>query len=212
MRVLLAPLRCKKARRSIRFRLATGATRLMTVRGFLTWYLTTVAIMTASGAGMWYGIQLRKNSETAAFVVPPVETSPPSQQTAEVQQTLPTTPQDQAALPRLRPSQSNAAALPPLHVPMQSDNQRQAASSSTQPWIARLNPQHARKVAARAPTYRSPRTVVARGEDAYTYYSSRSYATAYPPAMAPWRMQRYGYYYPPYGYYRRYPYYYYSAD
>ena len=181
----------------------------MTVREFLTWYLTTVAAVTASGTSMWYGIQLRKNSETAAFVVPAAE---PSQQAVDVQQTLPATSQDQVALPKPRPSQSSAAALLPLHVPMQSDSQKRSANGSTQPWIAGLNPQHARNVAARAPTHRSPRTVVARGENAYTYYSSRSYAIAYPPAMAPWRMRRYGYYYPSYGYYGRYPYYYYSAD
>src|SRR4029077_7273794 len=74
----------KTTLRRIDFDLATGATRLMTVRGFLAWYLATVALVSASGVGAWHGIQSRRHLDTAAVVpLPASETSPPSQQIAD---------------------------------------------------------------------------------------------------------------------------------
>jgi hypothetical protein len=184
----------------------------MTVRGFLTWYLMTVAVVTASGASMWYGIQIRKNADTAAVAASPSEASPPSQQVADLQQTLPATSQGEAAPPELHPPQSSTATLPQLHVPRQTGGARLAVNGATQPWIAGRKSQPVQEVAPQAPTHRYPRIVVARGTGVHTDNESGSYVIAYPPAMPLWRMRRYAYYYPPYGYYPRYPYYYYSAD
>lgn len=187
----------------------------MTVRGFLAWYLTTVALVTASGAAMWHGIQSRKHLETAAAVASqPPATPPPSQQVADFKQTELAASQDQAAPPKLRTLQSSSAALslPPLRVPVQPDSSKQASGSATQPWIAGPKPRPSSKVVARAPTHRYPRTVVAQRAYGYTYYGPGSYVIAYPPSVAPWQMRRLAYRYPPYGYYARYPYYYYFAD
>ena len=81
------------------------------------------------------------------------------------------------------------------------------ASGATQPWIASVRPQPARKVVARASTHRYPQTVVAQRADVYPHGGPGAYEGAYPPA--PWQVPRYAYYYPPYGYYPRYSYYYY---
>ena len=116
--------------------------------------------------------------------------------------------------PKLRPAQSGAAPqpLPPLRVPTQPGSGAQAAGGATQPWIAGLKPRFAPKVAARAPTHRYPRTVVAQRADIYPYYGPGSYVLAYPPSVAPSQIRRYAYYYPPYGYYTPYRLYYYPAD
>ena len=188
----------------------------MTVRGFLAWYLAAVALVSASGAGAWHGIQSRRHLDAAAVVPPPAsETSPPSPQLADAKP-MQLTPSDQVEVtpPKLHPPQSNAAPLPlpPLHVPMQSDRATQTASGATRPWIAGLRPRSARKVASRASTHRYPQTVVAQRTDVYPYYGTGSYVLAYPTGVAPWPVRRYAYYYPSYGYYPRYSYYYYLAN
>ena len=187
----------------------------MTVRGFLAWYLTTVALVGVSGAAMWHGIQAHRHPDTAALVAPPAETSPPSAQVADVQPTqLAASDQAEATPSKLRTPQSGAAhqPLPPLRVPTQPGSAALAAGGATQPWIAGLKPRFPAKVAARAPTHRYPRTVVAQRADIYPYYGPGSYAFAYPPGVAPWQIRRYAYYYPPYGFYTPYRFYYYPAD
>jgi hypothetical protein len=186
----------------------------MTIRGFLGWYLTIVALVCASGAGAWHGIQSHRHLETAA-VVPavPSETSPPSPQVADAEPMRLAAAPDQIEVtqPTVRP-QSNAAPLPlpPLHAPMPIHSATQTAPVATPPWIAGPRPRAARKVATRGSTHRYPQTVVARRPDVYPYDALGSYAGAYPPA--PWRVSHYAYYYPPYGYYPRYSYYYYPPD
>ncbi len=183
----------------------------MTVRGFLACYLATVALVSASGAGAWHGIQSRRNLDTAA-VVPPLasETSPPSPQVADAKpMQLTASDQVEVTPPKVHPLRSNAVPLPlpPLRVPMQSHSAARTGSGATQPWIASIRPRPARKVAARASTHRYPQTVVAQRADVYPHGGPDAYEGAYPPA--PWQVPRYAYYYPPYGYYPRYSYYYY---
>ena len=183
----------------------------MTVRGFLAWYLATVALVSASGAGAWHGIQSRRHLDTAAVVPPPAsETSPPSPQLADARpMQLTASNQVEVTPPKVHPPRSNAAPLPlpPLPVPMQSHSATQTASGATQPWIAGIRPRPARKVVARASTHRYPQTVIAQRADVYPHSGPGAYERAYPPA--PWQVPRYAYYYPPYGYYPRYSYYYY---
>jgi hypothetical protein len=185
----------------------------MTVKGFLTWYLVTVTIATASGAAMWQGIQSRKHLGTAAVVATSAPETP-TPRVADARQTQLAESQVPATLPEpsLHQSGSAAALLPQLRAPMQSDNTARPGGGATQPWTG-LRPRPARKVATRSPAHRYPQTVVAHGADVYAAHGPGSYEPAYPPSVPPrWQMRRYAYYYPYYGYYPRYPYYYYSAD
>jgi hypothetical protein len=195
---------------------ATGATRPMTVRGFLAWYLATVALVSVSGAGAWHGIQSHKHLDNAAVVQPPAsETSPPTPQVADAKpMQLAASDQVEATPPKRHPPESNTAPLPlpPLHVPMQSGNKTQIASGAAQPWIASPRPRPAPKVTARASTHRYPQTVVVQRAAVYPNYGPRSYVLAYPTSVAPWEVRRYAYSYAPYGYYPRYRYYFYPAD
>ena len=187
----------------------------MTVRGFLAWYLTTVVLVSASGAGAWHGIQSRRHINTAAVLPPPaMETSSSSPQVANAEpMQLTESGQFEVTPPKVHPPQSNAAPLPlpPLLVPMQSHSATQTASAgATPPWIASIRPRRPRKVAASASTHRYPRTVIVQRADIYPYRGPGSYVPAYPPA--PWQVSRYAYYYPPYGYFPRHGYYYYPAN
>ena len=188
----------------------------MTVRGFLGWYLATVALVIASGAGVWHGIQSRRHLDAATIVLPSaLEASSPSPQVGDAKP-MQLTASDlvEPPPPKPHPPLSNAAPLPlpPLHVPRQSDGATQTASSATQPWIASLRPRPTRKVVAHTSTHRYPQTVIARRADVYPYYGPGPYAPAYPTGVAPWQVRHYAYYYPPYGYYPRYRYYYYPTD
>ena len=169
-------------------------TRLMTVRGFLAWYLGTVAMVSAAGAVMWHGIQLRKHAEIAAVVAPqPPATPAPPQTVAEAQPQQPVVEQNQTVLPALRPHRSSTASLPlpPLHAAPPPDRSARVASGATQPWTPTAKPRAAARVTARAPSYRYqyPPSVAVREAEPYPGYGSGSYVVAYPPAMvAPWQM------------------------
>ena len=186
-------------------------TRLMTVRGFLAWYLGTVAMVSASGAVMWHGIQSRRHVDTATVMAPqPPATPAPPQAVAEAGPQQPVAAPSQPALPKLQAHQSPSAALPvpPLRPTPPADHTTRVASRATQPWSYAASPRPAAKAAARAPRYQPPPPMPAQAEQANPGYGPGPYVVAYPPAeVAPWQMPPYAYryYYPYRRYYVRYP-------
>lgn len=179
----------------------------MTIRGFLAWYLTTVAMVGVSGAALWQGIQTRKQMESIVAVAPQA----PAPVLAEVESRPPVTAPAPAALPTPRPQQSSAATAlpaPPLRPAPPAGRGARVASSALSRSTSAQKPRPAARTVARAPSYRYPPAVAAQGAGAYPGYGPGSYVVAAPPVVvAPWQTRRYSYYYPYYGYYVRYPYY-----
>jgi hypothetical protein len=169
----------------------------MTVRGFLTWYLGTVATVSASGAVMWHDIQSRKHVDIAAIVAPP-PTPAPVMNVTDVSPQSPAAEPIQAPLPKAASRRSQTASLPvpPLPAAQPATNATRVVSGSTRVAKPRLTA----KSVPRTPMYQSPDV------ERYPGYAS-GYAAAYPPAIvAPWQMQPYPGYHPYRRYYVRYPY------
>jgi hypothetical protein len=175
----------------------------MTVRGFLAWYLTTVAMIGASGAAMWHGIESRKQLERIALIVPHASPAPAASQSA-AETPLPPA-QNQSSPPK--PRVAATSPLPALRAaPV--DHTSRVASVALRPGVVAARPRPATRVTVHPPRYRYPPAGVAQEPAPYPSYPPESYVVAYPPvAVAPWQMRGYPYTYPYYRHYARYPYY-----
>jgi hypothetical protein len=178
----------------------------MTVRGFLAWYLTTVAMVGVSGAAMWHGIQSRKQLEQVALIAPQTSPAPMVSQTvAEPSPPQATVTQNQSSPPK--PPTAAVSPLPALR-PAPVDHTTHVASTALSRRYPATRSRPTATVALHPPRYHYPPVVVAQGAEPYPSYPPGPYVAAYPPvAVAPWQVQAYPYYYRYYRYYARYPYY-----
>jgi hypothetical protein len=181
----------------------------MTPRGFLAWYLGTVAMVTASGAVMWHDLQSRKHTDRTAAVAPRV-TPAPVTAVADAQPRSAEPNQAPSAKPVPQRSQlaSTPLPIPPTPPTMQAGaHPTRVASSAPQSTTRTARARPMARAVPRVPSYQSPSYAGPPEIDSYPGYAS-GYAPAYPRAvMAPWQMQSYPGYYPYRRYYVRYPYY-----
>jgi len=174
----------------------------MTVRGFLVWYLGTVALVGGVGATTWHGIQMRRHVETAGVVGPPLAlpVAPEPAVVADVKPQQPLAePAPRAAPVRQQKSQTASLPVPPLRAAPPATRATHVAGV-----VHTMKPRVIAKATVPAPGY--PPTPHPQPPP-YPGYAS-GYAVAYPPvAVAPWQMQPYQAYYPYRRYYMRSPYY-----
>jgi hypothetical protein len=166
----------------------------MTVRGFLAWYLGSVAMASALGAVMWYDIHVRRHVDSVAVIAPAI--MPAQMATAN------DVPPAIAAVEATQATPNKAVSAGPRTVSTPVSPPR-AASSPGHAIRGAGNTAKARPVirtARRAQSYHRPGLP---DWDAYP-----GYASAYPQAVfAPWQMQPYAGYYAYRRYYPTYPYY-----